>query len=262
MKYPEFDKVTTFDWREKARIEIKDKSFEETLTRIIGKQINVESYAQSYIVPTEELSKIQQAQVKEPGWEFVSSEELQKSRSKETNISVENRDDIIEEISELVFKVQQLLAANNNFDSNSLLEFVGIEVRLTTDYLLTIAKIRAVRFSIVRLLAVYGSEIKLYLKGVTDETSYKTDNEHINIVRATTMAMSGVIGGCDVLCIVPFDKIDNEFSSRIARNTSLILAEEAYLKEVNDPAAGSYFIENLTYELIKKSWESFVSKTQ
>ncbi|MFT6203917.1 MAG: hypothetical protein ACI9V1_001778 [Spirosomataceae bacterium] len=262
MEYPEFDKAVSSAWREKALSEIKDKSFEETLTRVIGKHINVDSYAQSYIVPAEILSNIQQAQKKEPGWEFLNAEELKNSRSKETSISTENQDDVIEEISELVFKAQQFLAAKSNFGSNFLPVLVEVEVRLTLDYLLTISKIRAVRLLIVRLLAVYNDEIKLSLKGVTDETSYKTDNEYINIVRATTMAMSGITGGCDTLHIVPFDKTDSEFSSRIARNTSLILAEEAYLKEVNDPAAGSYFIENLTYELIKKSWGSFVSKTQ
>jgi|GEM_PF-3050895 methylmalonyl-CoA mutase len=262
IKYPEFDKADSSAWREKALSEIKDKSFEEILTRIIGKHISVDSYAQSYTVPAEVLSKIQQAQQKELGWGFLNVEELKSSRSKETSIFTENRDDIIEEITELIYKTQQLLNAKNNSDSNSLLEFVEVEVWLTPDYLLTIAKIRAVRFLIARLVAVYNSKMKLYLKGVTNETSYKTDNEHINIVRATTMAMSGIIGGCDMLHIVPFDKSDNEFSSRIARNTSLILAEEAYLREVNDPAAGSYFIENLTYELIKKSWGSFVSKTQ
>lgn len=262
MEYPEFDKADSSAWREKALSEIKDKSFEETLTRIIGKHISVDSYAQSYTVPAEVLLEIQQAQQKEPGWGFLNVEELTNSRSKETSISTESQGDIIEEITELIYKTQQLLDAKDNSDSNSLLEFIEIEVWLTPDYLLTIAKTRAVRFLITRLLAIYNSTMKLYLKGVTNEISYKSGNEHINIVRATTMAMSGITGGCDTLHIVSFDKSDSEFSSRIARNTSFILAEEAYFKEVNDPAAGSYFIENLTYELIKKSWGSFVSKTQ
>lgn len=262
MKYSEFDKKSSEGWAEKAQSEIKDKSFEETLTRLIGKHVNVASYAQSYIAPVEELSIIQEAQKRKPGWKLISREELHKSNEGELVIISKSREDVIEEISELTYKAHQYLAKGSNQDLDATNKVLEIETFLTNDYLLTISKIRAIRFLIVRLLAVYGKETKFFIRGITDETMYKTDNEHINIVRATTMAMSGIIGGCDTLCIVPFDKTNSEFSSRIARNTSLILAEEAYFKEVNDPGAGSYFIENLTYELVKNSWKSFIVKTQ
>lgn len=261
MKYSEFD-AKNHSWAEKAQSEIKDKSFEKMLHRLIGEHINIASYAESYIASVEEISIIQQAQKRELGWEFVSIEKMQNSSVNELVISVDIQSDIIEEISMLTYKTQQLLATTNNTQLGVNSKPPKVKVILTSDYLLTISKIRAIRFLISRLLAVYNEGTMFTIEGITDETAYKTDNEHINIVRATTMAMSGIIGGCDALYIVPFDKTNNEFSSRIARNTSLILAEESYLEEINDPAAGSYFIENLTYELVKKSWKSFVTKTQ
>lgn len=261
MEYTEFSKTEISDWRAKAKAEIHDKSFEETLSRTIGEDLIIAAYADSYIATTEELLVIQQVQKKSTGWQFQNVQELQNSRNNEVVISAVISKNIKDEIVDLLSKTQQFLE-ENAMDSNTVAsEKITIEVNLTPDYLLTIAKVRAVRFLIVSVLGSYGSEIEFSIKGLTDQNYYKTDNEHINIVRATTMVMSGVIGGCDALHIVPFDKTDNEFSSRIAKNISLILAEEAYLSEVNDPAAGSYFIENLTYLLVKKSWESFVAIT-
>lgn len=261
IEYSEFSKSEISDWREKAQSEIKDKSFEETLSRIIGENINIAAYVDAYIASDEELAVIQQAQKKSTGWKFQNALELQKSRNDEIVISTDISTDVKAEIVDLLSKTQQFLEENASNKSSVESKKVAFEIKLTPDYLLTIAKIRAVKFLIIKVLDSYGSKIDFAIKGITDENYYKTDNEHINIVRATAMAMSGVIGGCDALHIFPFDAADNEFSSRIAKNISLILAEEAYLSEVNDPAAGSFFIENLTFLLVKKSWESFVAIT-
>jgi len=40
---------------------------------------------------------------------------------------------------------------------------------------------------------------------------------------------------------------------RIARNVAAILKEEAYLDKVQDPSAGSYFLENLVADLVKET---------
>jgi methylmalonyl-CoA mutase len=72
--------------------------------------------------------------------------------------------------------------------------------------------------------------------------------------------MSAIIGGCDSLSIAPFDitfNPRNPFSERIARNIPLILQHEAYLNQVLDPAAGSYYLEHLTQELAEKAWALF-----
>jgi methylmalonyl-CoA mutase len=59
---------------------------------------------------------------------------------------------------------------------------------------------------------------------------------------------------------MPFDhhvRQPDEFSKRIARNQQIILSEEAYLDKVEDPAAGSYYIEKLTEDLGQQAWELF-----
>jgi methylmalonyl-CoA mutase len=46
---------------------------------------------------------------------------------------------------------------------------------------------------------------------------------------------------------------DNEFGDRIARNQLLILKDESYFDKVDNPADGSYYIENLTNQLAEKA---------
>ena len=81
---------------------------------------------------------------------------------------------------------------------------------------------------------------------------------HVNILRATTEAMSAVIGGANSISITPFDacyKAPDAASRRLARNTQLILRHEAQLARVADPGGGSYFLEAMTDSLARRSWE-------
>jgi methylmalonyl-CoA mutase len=81
------------------------------------------------------------------------------------------------------------------------------------------------------------------------------------MLRATTESMSAIIGGTDSLSVTPFDNIfiaNNDFSNRIARNIQIILSEEAYFDRVIDPAAGSYYIENLTNSIAAEAWKLFL----
>jgi methylmalonyl-CoA mutase len=80
------------------------------------------------------------------------------------------------------------------------------------------------------------------------------------MLRSTTEAMSAALGGADSIALKPFDiayKQEDEFSSRISRNTQIILKEESYFAQVVDPGAGSYYIENLTNSIIECAWSLF-----
>jgi methylmalonyl-CoA mutase len=49
--------------------------------------------------------------------------------------------------------------------------------------------------------------------------------------------------------------LPTDFSARIARNTQLYLMHETYMTKVTDPWAGSYYVERLTHELLKRGWD-------
>ena len=83
---------------------------------------------------------------------------------------------------------------------------------------------------------------------------------YVNMLRTTTGTMSAVLGGVDSFTVMPFDtpfEIPTDFADRIARNQQLILKEEAHFDKVADPAAGSYYIENLTESLAVAAWDLF-----
>ncbi len=129
------------------------------------------------------------------------------------------------------------------------------------NYFAEIAKIRAFRVLWNRVLSAFETSTeKVTINAVTSSLLWSDKQPKNNMLRATSSAMSAIIGGCDSLTIAPFDSVDSHkesFSERIASNVQLILKEESYLDKVVDPASGSYFIENLTAELAEKGWQFF-----
>ena len=82
------------------------------------------------------------------------------------------------------------------------------------------------------------------------------------MLRTTTETMSAAIAGADSISVMPFDttfKEADDFSYRIARNQQLLLKEESYLDKIVDPAAGSYYIENLTDSISQYAWQNFLA---
>jgi len=133
------------------------------------------------------------------------------------------------------------------------------------DYFMEIAKLRAARllWSLVLkgFIPVGCEEIKMNIHSVTNRWNKTIYDPHVNMLRTQTEAMSAILGGTDSLTVEPFDTVlrqPDEFSERIARNQQLILKEEAYFDKVADPAAGSYYIENLTNLIAENSWRLFV----
>jgi methylmalonyl-CoA mutase len=142
-----------------------------------------------------------------------------------------------------------------------IIQKIEVSISIGTGYFEEIAKVRALRFLLSKLLSCYGNEYADFHIPIHCQTSeYFSSNiaQNTNMLRATTEAMSAIIGGCDALTVLPFDRNDTTgFSERIARNVSTILKEEAYFDKVVDPSAGSYYLENLTVIIINQSWALF-----
>lgn len=132
---------------------------------------------------------------------------------------------------------------------------------ISGNYFLEIAKLRAARRLWPQVLKAYGVEdTTMVIHGITAEWNKSRIEPHTNIIRQTTEGMAAAIGGCDVITVQPFDAVQqtpNEFSQRIARNTQLILQDEARLDKVADPSAGSWYIETLTDKLAEAGWKFF-----
>ena len=90
----------------------------------------------------------------------------------------------------------------------------------------------------------------------TSGASLAEQDPYNNVIRTTIEAMAGVLGGTQSLHTNSFDEaigLPTDFSARIARNTQLILQHETGITDTVDPLAGSYYVENLTAELIEKA---------
>jgi len=133
-----------------------------------------------------------------------------------------------------------------------------------SNYFPEIAKLRAARllWSVVNTgFNPDSRNIKMEIHSVTSKWNKTVYDPYVNLLRTQTEAMSAILGGADSLTVDPFDIVfrnPDEFSERIARNQQLILKEEAYFDKVVDPAAGSYYIENLTNLIAENAWKLFL----
>jgi methylmalonyl-CoA mutase len=142
---------------------------------------------------------------------------------------------------------------------------LGYSVALGGRYFIEIAKIRALRYLVTEMAHAYGlanfSAADVYIHAYTGRWSKTRLDVHNNMLRNTTEAMSGILGGCNVLTVMPHNALVNKvnsFSLRMARNIGTILRDEAYFGKVNDPVAGAYYPEILTQKLVSESWKLFL----
>ena len=129
------------------------------------------------------------------------------------------------------------------------------------NFYLEIAKMRAARVLWHRIMSEVGAKkpksLMLRTHCQTSGWSLTEQDPYNNIVRTTIEAMAAVFGGTQSLHTNSFDEaiaLPTEFSSRIARNTQLIIQEETHITNVVDPWAGSYMMEKLTQDMADAAW--------
>src|SRR5260221_14634740 len=91
----------------------------------------------------------------------------------------------------------------------------------------------------------------------TSGVSLSAQDPYTNIIRTTVEAMAAVLGGTQSLHTNSFDEalgLPTPASSRIARNTQLVIAEETGIPGVIDPLGGSYYVESLTNSVAEAAW--------
>ena len=131
-----------------------------------------------------------------------------------------------------------------------------------TDFFMEIAKLRAARTLWARIMQDFGAKdeksLTLRTHCQTSGVSLTEKDPYNNIVRTSYEALSAILGGTQSLHTNSFDEaiaLPTEFSSRIARNTQLILQNETGVTKTVDPLAGSYFVEKLTEDMCSAAWK-------
>ena len=129
------------------------------------------------------------------------------------------------------------------------------------NFYLEVAKMRAARLLWCRIMKGFDAKspksLMLRTHCQTSGWSLTEQDPYNNVVRTTIEAMAAVFGGTQSLHTNSFDEaiaLPTEFSSRIARNTQLIIQEETHITTVIDPWAGSYMMEKLTQDMADAAW--------
>ena len=167
------------------------------------------------------------------------------------------------QVQELAFTIADGLeyvktAINNGLQVDDFAPRLSFFFAIGMNFFMEVSKLRAARYlweNKMKTLFNPKSLKSLMLRThcQTSGVSLTEKDAYNNIIRTTVEAMAAVMGGTQSLHTNSFDEavaLPTEMSSRIARNTQLILQNETSITKTVDPLAGSYYVESLTNSMI------------
>jgi methylmalonyl-CoA mutase len=129
------------------------------------------------------------------------------------------------------------------------------------NYFMEVAKMRAARLIWAKMMKSFEPKneksMALRTHSQTSGWSLTEQDPFNNVMRTLLEAHAAAMGHTQSLHTNALDEaiaLPTDFSARIARNTQLFLQEETSITKVIDPWAGSYYVEKLTDELVKRAW--------
>jgi methylmalonyl-CoA mutase len=128
------------------------------------------------------------------------------------------------------------------------------------NFFMEIAMLRAARFLWHEIVSKFNPKnpksLMLRTHVQTSGWSLTEQDPYNNIIRTTIEALAAALGGTQSLHTNSFDEavsLPTELSSRIARNTQIVIQEESQICRVVDPLGGSYYVEALTDGIIREA---------
>jgi methylmalonyl-CoA mutase len=136
--------------------------------------------------------------------------------------------------------------------------FWGIGMQHFTE----IAKMRAGRLLWAKIVQQFNPKsqksLALRTHSQTSGWSLTEQDPFNNVARTCIEGMAAVFGGTQSLHTNSLDEaiaLPTDFSAKIARDTQIFIQKESDVTRSTDPWAGSYYVENLTAELVEKAWK-------
>jgi methylmalonyl-CoA mutase len=133
-------------------------------------------------------------------------------------------------------------------------------VPVDDDVFMGLAKLRALRRCWSTMARAVGDEAAPRIVAETSRRMLARRDAYVNLLRNTLAAFAGATGGADALTVLPFTAsmgLPDRSARRMARNTQLILRDEAMLARIVDPGGGAFYVENLTDQLAAAAWSTF-----
>lgn len=135
-----------------------------------------------------------------------------------------------------------------------------LSVAVDQEYFDGLAKVRALRLMWRTISTAYGHEIPAVIETRSSRRMLSARDPWPNLLRLTAAGFAGAVGGADAVVLDGFTRAEGRpdaFARRQARNTQLVLMEEASLGRVDDPAAGSWYLDHRTRDLAEAGWAEF-----
>lgn len=155
------------------------------------------------------------------------------------------------------------LLLEHGLEVNQVHSLIDIRLTVDSDYFMSIAKLRAARTVMAHLLKACGAEDQnctVPIWATTSQRMLSRREPWVNILRGTVATAAANVGGANAISVAAFDYRLGETDApgrRIARNTAIVLQEEASLHRICDPLGGSGYLESLTGSLCEKAWDFF-----
>jgi methylmalonyl-CoA mutase len=154
-------------------------------------------------------------------------------------------------------KTLQLL----DLDVDKIAPKIRFSFGIGSNFFMEIAKLRAARIIWTKIIREFGGNEQSQKMFIHSQTSLRNKtkfNPWSNIMRNSTECLAAILGNSNSIEVGYFDfayGYPSELSRRLARNTQLIYLNESHLLDTIDPAAGSYYLEELTNEICIKTWQ-------
>lgn len=150
-------------------------------------------------------------------------------------------------MAELMNKIIAIISAE---DENILIEY-----NFSADYYQEIAKLRALKILVANAKAALNKVNNVLTMGRPNKDD--TDFNH-NLIKWSFEGTAAIIGNVDFLSFYPWQK-DTINEARLAQNIQHLMREESNLDLYNDLMAGSYFIEDVTKQIVTQVWQKLIT---
>ena len=129
------------------------------------------------------------------------------------------------------------------------------------NHFMEIAKMRAARMLWAKIVKQFNPQniksMALRTHSQTSGWSLTEQDPFNNVARTCIEAMGAAMGHTQSLHTNALDEaiaLPTDFSARIARNTQLFIQDETSICRAVDPWAGSYYVESLTNDIVRRAW--------
>ncbi len=130
------------------------------------------------------------------------------------------------------------------------------------NHFMEIAKMRAARMLWSKIVKGFNPKnprsLALRTHCQTSGWSLTEQDPYNNVGRTCIEAMAAALGHTQSLHTNALDEamaLPTDSSARIARDTQIYIQNETQICRAIDPWAGSYYVENLTHEIVHRAWE-------